>query len=253
MAMNDEEYVCVLVFRLVLSDTSPERWSEVKADCGKGKTVSHQHSDEENQTGRASDAFQIQRLSERFRQQRHEQRSLRSGEYTQRTNKYLEEIWETHIKLFSFTFTGEQTEVRALNTPLMESSILWRYERQHNTQHRFVSNENVTLHKISLNQFILSEENMTNYYRYEGSLTTPGCTEVVVWTVFENPIPLDKEQLRAFSSLKFHDGKPMVGTFRPVQSRNGRMVYRSSGPAVLACTVLLFVSITTTLSLSHLN
>ncbi len=55
---------------------------------------------------------------------------------------------------------------------------------------------NTTLRKLSLNQLILPEANMTNYYRYEGSLTTPGCTEAVVWTVFEHPIPLDREQVR---------------------------------------------------------
>ncbi|KAK7163912.1 hypothetical protein R3I94_002582 [Phoxinus phoxinus] len=115
------------------------------------------------------------------------------------------------------------------------------------------TNGNTTLRKISLNQLILSEGNMTNYYRYDGSLTTPGCTEAVVWTVFENPIPLDREQLRAFSALKFHDGKPMVETFRPVQPRNGRVVYRSSGPALTVSAVLLLASISTALGLSRLD
>ncbi|XP_067263673.1 carbonic anhydrase 4a [Chanodichthys erythropterus] len=115
------------------------------------------------------------------------------------------------------------------------------------------TNGNTTLRKISLNQLILSEANMTNYYRYDGSLTTPGCTEAVVWTVFENPIPLDKEQLRAFSTLKFKSGDPMVGTFRPVQPRNGRVVYRSSSAAVAASAVLLLASISTVFGLSHLN
>ncbi|XP_052412455.1 carbonic anhydrase 4a [Carassius gibelio] len=115
------------------------------------------------------------------------------------------------------------------------------------------TNGNTTLRKISLNQLILPEANMTNYYRYDGSLTTPGCTEAVVWTVFENPIPLDREQLRAFSALKFHDGNPMVGTFRPVQPRNGRVVYRSSGAAVTASAVLILASISAALGLSHPN
>nr|XP_055054180.1 carbonic anhydrase 4-like isoform X2 [Misgurnus anguillicaudatus] len=107
---------------------------------------------------------------------------------------------------------------------------------------------------ISISQFILSEDKLTKYYRYNGSLTTPNCSEAVVWTVFENPIPLSREQLLAFSSqLKFSDGNPMVGVFRPVQSRNGRLVYRSSGPAVLASALLLFTSIITAFSLSHLN
>uniref|UniRef100_A0A9J8CFW1 Carbonic anhydrase n=1 Tax=Cyprinus carpio carpio TaxID=630221 RepID=A0A9J8CFW1_CYPCA len=115
------------------------------------------------------------------------------------------------------------------------------------------TNGNTTLSKISLNQLILSEANMTNYYRYDGSLTTPGCTEAVVWTVFENPIPLDGEQLQAFSNLKFSDGKQMVGTFRPVQPRNGRVVYRSSGVAVVASAVLILVSISAALGLSRMN
>ncbi|XDV21624.1 hypothetical protein PO909_026694, partial [Leuciscus waleckii] len=114
------------------------------------------------------------------------------------------------------------------------------------------ANGNATLRKISLNQLILSEGNMTNYYRYDGSLTTPGCTEAVVWTVFENPIPLDREQLRAFSALKFHDGKQMVKTFRPVQPRYTRVVYRSSGPAFTVSIVLLLASISTALGLSRL-
>ncbi|XP_056098634.1 carbonic anhydrase 4a [Rhinichthys klamathensis goyatoka] len=115
------------------------------------------------------------------------------------------------------------------------------------------TNGNTTLRKISLNQLILSEGNMTNYYRYDGSLTTPGCTEAVVWTVFENAIPLHGEQLRAFSTLKFHDGKPMVETFRPVQPRNSRVVYRSSGPALAVSIVLLLASVSTAFGLSRLN
>lgn len=60
----------------------------------------------------------------------------------------------------------------------------------------FVLDGNTTLTGISLSNLILSEENMTKYFRYEGSLTTPYCTESVVWTLFEFPIPLSKDQVR---------------------------------------------------------
>ncbi|KAJ0061694.1 hypothetical protein NL108_006811, partial [Boleophthalmus pectinirostris] len=53
---------------------------------------------------------------------------------------------------------------------------------------------NTSLQAVSLAQLILPEQNLTSFYRYKGSLTTPGCTQSVVWTLFENPIPLSSEQ-----------------------------------------------------------
>ncbi|XP_077597478.1 carbonic anhydrase 4a [Stigmatopora nigra] len=109
------------------------------------------------------------------------------------------------------------------------------------------TNANTSLPPISLAQLIPAEHNLTNFYRYKGSLTTPGCTEAVVWTLFENPISLSIEQLRAFSDLKFHDGKAMVGTFRPVQPLNGRQVFRSGGGVAALSSALLLVTLATAL------
>ncbi len=52
-------------------------------------------------------------------------------------------------------------------------------------------------------------------YRYEGSLTTPPCSEGVQWLVFAEPITLSAEQIAAFRAL-VHDNN------RPVQPLNGR-------------------------------
>lgn len=54
-------------------------------------------------------------------------------------------------------------------------------------------------------------------YRYEGSLTTPPCTEGVNWFVLANPIELDATQIGAFASL-------IHGNSRPVQPLNGRLL-----------------------------
>jgi len=54
-------------------------------------------------------------------------------------------------------------------------------------------------------------------YRYDGSLTTPPCTEGVKWILLTMPIELDAAQIHAFTNL-MHDNS------RPVQPLNGRTV-----------------------------
>ncbi|XP_013866464.1 carbonic anhydrase 4 [Austrofundulus limnaeus] len=115
------------------------------------------------------------------------------------------------------------------------------------------TNGTSSLPSISLAQLIPSEQNMTSYYRYKGSLTTPGCTESVIWTVFENPIPLSTEQLKAFSTIQFHDGKLMTNNFRPVQPLNGRQVFYSGGAVVLVSSTLLMAALVTALGLTQWN
>ncbi|XP_026993567.1 carbonic anhydrase 4-like isoform X2 [Tachysurus fulvidraco] len=109
---------------------------------------------------------------------------------------------------------------------------------------------------ISLNKLILSETKLRDYYRYEGSQTIPGCSETAIWTMFKEPIPLSTTQLAAFFNLKSKDGKPLVNTFRPVQPRKGRVVYRSHSGAAESAVVfsftLVLLSVSTTLSCNQL-
>ncbi|XP_016420677.1 carbonic anhydrase 4-like [Sinocyclocheilus rhinocerous] len=82
---------------------------------------------------------------------------------------------------------------------------------------------------------IIPQANKLNYYRYSGSLTTPGCDQAVVWTVFQQSLPISKNQLMSVDKqLLFGTEKPMTGIFRPVQNLNGRVVY-TSVPAHSLC------------------
>lgn len=54
-------------------------------------------------------------------------------------------------------------------------------------------------------------------YRYEGSLTTPPCSEGVRWTVFASPTQMGPKQL---NSLQYLVGK----NARPLEPRNGRTI-----------------------------
>ncbi len=55
------------------------------------------------------------------------------------------------------------------------------------------------------------------YYQFMGSLTTPPCTEGVLWMVMKQPVSLSSAQLRVFSQLYENNA-------RPVQPRNDRPV-----------------------------
>lgn len=41
----------------------------------------------------------------------------------------------------------------------------------------------------------LLPESPGEYYRYEGSLTTPPCYPTVLWTVFRNPVQISQDQV----------------------------------------------------------
>lgn len=61
-----------------------------------------------------------------------------------------------------------------------------------------------------------------SYYSYDGSLTTPPCTERVKWAVLTTPVSLSMEQIVRFRSV-------IHGNNRPVQPLYGRKVTRSKG------------------------
>lgn len=109
---------------------------------------------------------------------------------------------------------------------------------------------NTTVTDLTLDMLIPPQSDLSTYYRYQGSLTTPNCDESVVWTVFESAILLSKEQLSAFSKLKYSAGQNMTGNYRPVQPLYGRQVYRSGGVVVWINTVVLLSSVLGAVGLS---
>ena len=59
-----------------------------------------------------------------------------------------------------------------------------------------------------------------DYYRFNGSLTTPPCSEGVRWLVMKHPISASKEQIEEFAHLMHHPNN------RPVQPVNARPVLK---------------------------
>uniref|UniRef100_A0A8C9M4X2 carbonic anhydrase n=2 Tax=Panthera tigris TaxID=9694 RepID=A0A8C9M4X2_PANTA len=80
---------------------------------------------------------------------------------------------------------------------------------------------------------------LSRYYRYSGSLTTPGCQPAVVWTVFEDAVPIGRAQVAQFqtmlqSGLPGSHPAPLTENFRPQQPLGGRRVSASPGASIRA-------------------
>ncbi len=71
--------------------------------------------------------------------------------------------------------------------------------------------------QIDLNQLLPAER---GYYAYMGSLTTPPCSEGVLWMVMRQPVPLSGQQIGIFGRLY-----PMNA--RPLQAGSGRLIKES--------------------------
>jgi len=62
----------------------------------------------------------------------------------------------------------------------------------------------------------------TAHFRYQGSLTTPPCTENVDWLVLRTPVAFSDDQIVRLRGI-------MGENARPVQARNGRYLLQSIG------------------------
>ena len=67
---------------------------------------------------------------------------------------------------------------------------------------------------LDLNELLPADQ---RYYQFMGSLTTPPCTEGVLWLVLKQPVKISKLQYKLFSQLYPNNA-------RPVQPVNGRPV-----------------------------
>jgi carbonic anhydrase len=59
--------------------------------------------------------------------------------------------------------------------------------------------------------------NDTSFYHYNGSFTTPPCTEIVEWIVLKEKLAASKEQLDQMHQL-------LDNNYRPIQKLNGRII-----------------------------
>jgi carbonic anhydrase len=71
---------------------------------------------------------------------------------------------------------------------------------------------------VDLNDLLPADK---RYYTYMGSLTTPPCSEGVLWMVMQQPVAISQAQINIFAKLY-----PMNA--RPIQSAAGRLIKQSN-------------------------
>ncbi|XP_028829613.1 carbonic anhydrase 15 isoform X1 [Denticeps clupeoides] len=87
---------------------------------------------------------------------------------------------------------------------------------------------------------LLPQANLTQYYRYHGSLTTPPCSQVVVWTVYEVPVHISWGQLEQFTGGVYvteegaEHGTQLRDNFRHIHPVFSRVVHASRDARLLA-------------------
>ncbi|XP_029910610.1 carbonic anhydrase 12 [Myripristis murdjan] len=93
---------------------------------------------------------------------------------------------------------------------------------------------------------------LDEYYRYDGSLTTPPCYPSVLWTLFRNPVTISRKQFMTLATAIYSSHAqesvpvPMNGNYRKPQLPDSRLVLVSFKEADLSWMNLgILVSIVT--------
>lgn len=83
------------------------------------------------------------------------------------------------------------------------------------------SNQESQVSILVFNALQLLPENISQYYRYQGSLTTPPCSENVTWLILKQPVEVSKLQIARFLEV-------IGNNARPVQALNHRILSESN-------------------------
>ena len=97
--------------------------------------------------------------------------------------------------------------------------ITAEWERYFNASEQLLDTKKSSTINLALNS--LMSNNLNDFWRYEGSLTTPPCTENVIWNVFKERILILDFEFNSFRHDLFYE------SYRGPQPLYYRKVYRS--------------------------
>jgi len=123
-----------------------------------------------------------------------------------------------------FVYTNPKTNKTAVLGIFMESnrtenSSIEEWKRYFTVTVNLDQINNSTV--LNLNLASLMGDNLNDFWRYDGSLTTPPCTEGIIWTIFKTPIVFNENELESFRKNLFSED------YRGPQPLHDRIVYRN--------------------------
>ena len=87
--------------------------------------------------------------------------------------------------------------------------------------------------KVEMRQF-LSTIDMGDYFSYDGSFTTPPCTEGIKWSVIKQVQPISQAQLDKFKSKMTSNAQTPNGNNRVIMPLNDRTLFYSGATQLIA-------------------
>lgn len=96
----------------------------------------------------------------------------------------------------------------------------------------------------AFNIHALLPAHLDEYYRYDGSLTTPPCYPSVLWTVFRRPVTISRKQFLALATALYASHAqesttvPLQGNYRKPQLADNRVVLVSFKNGILATIIV---------------
>ncbi|KFO73908.1 Carbonic anhydrase 9, partial [Cuculus canorus] len=114
---------------------------------------------------------------------------------------------------------GSVLQVGSRENPYYQEILQHLYKIQREGEEVLVSGFNIAG---------LLPANLKLYFHYNGSLTTPPCSQTVKWTIFNQTMLISHYQMSMLvMSLRNDDGKPLQNNYRPVKDLHGRRVLAS--------------------------
>ncbi|KAL4648438.1 carbonic anhydrase 6 [Arapaima gigas] len=157
------------------------------------------------------------------------------AEHTLDGIRYMAELHVVHYNSEKY-----KTFADAVDKPDGLAVLAFFYEDGHfeNTYYSdFISNlakvkyAGQSMNISTINVRAMLPENLSQFYRYQGSLTTPPCYESILWTVFDTTITLSHNQIRKLEhTLMDLENKTLWNDYRIAQPLNERVVESSFLP-----------------------